>query len=174
MEIAAIFVSLSALFISALSYYRSHHYISRKLFIFPTLTINTFKDFEIPLTIINGGSNDVVLIGCSLSRKVGEKNGLLTNQGDMVIFQGNFDGLLNPGNAAIAVLKFDGNFDKTDLHNCGNKIEFVMSVSWCDSLGKNHRALVDVFYVQIDSEANIKGYGQPELDEKNLYKRIVK
>ncbi|MEC7816545.1 MAG: hypothetical protein VX939_09745 [Pseudomonadota bacterium] len=176
MSIVALVLSLVAVTISALSYYRTHHHVSKKLYAFITMSTSFFENNELPVAILNAGNRDVILIGYSISMRMKSGIGSLSRGADKALFDSSFKGLLNPGNGTVATVKFDTNYDKTLIENCGTpndkgkfSILYDISISWCDSSGRRFRAESPLASIVLDDTGTICGYGDVEEHEINLY-----
>lgn len=177
MSVVALVISLIAVTISALSYYRTHHHVSKKLYAFISMSTSFFEKNELPVAILNAGNRDIVLIGYSITMRMKSGAGSFSRGADKAIFDSSFKGLLNPGNATIATVKFDTNYDKTVIENCGAPIDkgrfsilYDISISWCDSSGRRFRAETPLACITLDEAGTICGYGDVDEHEINLYR----
>lgn len=178
MSVVALVISLIAVTISALGYYRTHHHVSRKLYAFISMSTSFFEKNELPVAILNAGNRDVVLIGYSITMRMKSGAGSFSRGADKALFDSSFKGLLNPGNGTIATAKFDTKYDKTIIENCGIpndegkfSILYDISISWCDSTGSKFRAATPLASIVLDEAGNICGYGDVDEHEINLYRR---
>lgn len=176
MSVVALVISLVAVAISALSYYRTHHHVSRKLYAFISMSTSFFEKNELPVAILNAGNSDVILVGYSISMSMKSGSGLISRGLDKIFFDSSFKGLLNPGNGTIATVKFDSNYDKTTIENCGIPDEdgkfsilYNFGISWCDSTGRKFRSETPLARLTLDASGNICGYGDVDDREINLY-----
>lgn len=176
MSIWPILISILALFISVMSYYRSHHHVSRKLFAFNSITASVFDNHEIPITVLNGGSSNVVLLGYSLSIQV-DSGGSFSREDDTVNFEKGFNGLLRPGDASAITVKLNPKYEKWVLDNCTKPdehneylLKYQLSLDWCDSTGKRYSSEFPVASITVESWGDLCGIGEPDKHENNLYK----
>lgn len=159
-----------------MSYYRSHHHVSRKLFAFNSITISVFDSYEIPVTVLNGGNSNIVILGYSLSIEA-NSGGAFSRDDDRVKFEDPFNGLLKPGDASTITIKLNPKYQKNILENCSKPdehneflLKYQLSLSWCDSTGKKYSSEFPVASVTVESWGELCGIGEPESHERNLYK----
>lgn len=176
MNIWPLLISLLAVSISAMSYYRSHHHISRKLFAFNSITISVFDNYEIPIIVLNGGSSNVVLLGYSLLIKT-NSGGSFSRAEDTVAFEKDFNGLLRPGDASTFTIKLNPKYEKSVLEYCSRPdehnefpLQYQLSINWCDSTGKKYSSEFPVASITVESGGELCGIGEAGGYEHNLYK----
>ncbi len=176
MNIWPLLISVLAILISAMSYYRSHHHVSRKLFAFNSITTSVFDNYEIPIILLNGGSSNVVLLGYSLSIKM-DSGGSFSREDDTVNFEKDFNGLLKPGDASTITTRLNPKYEKRVLNNCSKPdehneftLEYQLSLDWCDSNGKRYSSEFPVASITVENWGELCGIGEPGKYEHNLYK----
>ncbi|EAR08141.1 hypothetical protein [Reinekea blandensis] len=176
MVIAAFIVSVLALMISAASYYHSHFHIDKKLFAYLNIGIHFFNDNKVPLTLLNAGSSDVVLLNWYLGMKALDRNGSLSRGEDKITLNPGSNSLLNPGNALSATIQLGKEYDSHTIENCAepmpenrHKITYFLEIEWCDSSGAEFTSVIDLFDVKLNNENNITGISPIKDGEKNLY-----
>lgn len=176
----AFIISLFALLISALSYYWTHHHVSKKLFAFINLTFDIFIKNSISISIVNAGNCDIVLMDSSLDIR-GSKPGVMSRDTEKIEFDMAFKGLLNPGDAVICSAVIDPSFDDIDITNLGVKqengkyrIKYEMSLTWCDSRGKLNNSKIELGSVVLDGAYRLCGFDKPDAKAVNLYDHIRK
>lgn len=176
MAIAAFIVSVFALFISAATFYHSHLHVSQKFFAY--LNIDNFlNDNKVPITVLNAGNKDIVLLSWYMGMRIPNGNGSMSRSEDVILFNPGDSPLLNPGNALSAVIKLSNKYDSHIIATCGKSpsktnilISYFLAIKWCDSTGKEFNSVIDLFDVSLDKDNEIRGISPFKDRERNLYK----